>query len=83
MIRGIYTVRDEASQVHMALQLNMFDEEAVRSFDFAMENNDMMKFKPNDFSLWYLGEYDDQTAIIKPVSPRLIKRGVKKNGKGS
>lgn len=83
MIRGIYTVRDEASQLHMALQLNGFDEEAIRNFDFALEQNDMMRFKPEDFSLWYLGEYDDTTGIINPVPPRLIKRGVKRSGKRS
>lgn len=78
MILGVYTVRDEASAAHMALQLHAFDEQAIRAFDFAMQSNDIMKFKPEDFSLWYLGTYNDQTAVIEPQPPKLLKRGVKR-----
>lgn len=78
MIFGIYTVRDEASEAHMALQLHAFDDQAVRAFDFAMQSNEMMKFQPTDFSLWYLGTYDDQTAVISAQPPKLLKRGVKR-----
>ena len=81
MIQGIYTVRDEASQAYMALQLNDGDASAIRSFDYAMTENPIMRFKPSDFSLWYLGSYDDQTGIIEPVSPKKIKQGVKQDGR--
>lgn len=81
MIRGIYTVRDEASTLYMALQLAENNDVAIRNFDYAMEHNDMMGFRPEDFSLWYLGEYDDTTAIINPVPPQIIKRGAKKGAK--
>lgn len=81
MIRGIYTVRDEASALYMGLQLNENNDVAIRNFDYAMTKNDMMNFRPEDFSLWYLGEYDDTTAIINPVPPQVIKRGVKKGAK--
>lgn len=81
MIHGIYTVRDEASQAFMALQLNDGDTSAIRSFDYAMTETPIMKFKPSDFSLWYLGTYDDKTGIIEPVPPKKIKQGVKQDGR--
>ena len=83
MKHGIYTVRDEPSEAFMALQLHQFDDLAIRAFDFAMSTNDLMKFRPEDFSLWYLGVYDDQTGLIDPASPKVIKRGVKRSGRSS
>ena len=82
MIRSIYTVRDEASGLFMGLQLNDNNDVAIRSFDYAMSHNDMMAFRPTDYSLWCLGEYDDTTGIIVSKNPMMIKRGVK-NGKKS
>lgn len=82
MIRGIYTVRDEASGLFMGLQLNENNDVAIRSFDYAMSHNDMMAFRPTDYSLWCLGDYDDTTGIINSKNPMMIKRGVK-NGKKS
>lgn len=82
MIRSIYTVRDEASGLFMGLQLNENNDVAIRSFDYAMSHNDMMVFRPTDYSLWYLGDYDDTTGIIDSKNPMMIKRGVK-NGKKS
>ena len=81
MVRGIYTIRDEVSLLYMALQLNENSAVAIRNFDYAMSKNDMMNFRPEDFSLWYLGEYDDVTGIVSSVPPQIIKRGAKKGAK--
>lgn len=81
MIRGIYTIRDEVSATYMALQLNDNNDVAIRNFDYAMQNNDMMRFSPTDFSLWYIGDYDDETAIIDHKTPLCLKRGVKRGKK--
>lgn len=81
MIHGIYTVRDEASTLYMSLQVNDNHDVAMRSFDFAMQSNDLMRFRPEDFSLWYLGDYDDVTGLITAKDPTLIKRGVKRGKK--
>ena len=81
MIRGVYTVRDEASGLFMQLQVNDNNDVAIRSFDFAMASNEMMKFRPEDFSLWYLGDYDDTTGVIDSKDPMILKRGVKRGKK--
>lgn len=81
MIRGLYTVRDEASTLFMQLQVNDNNDVAIRSFDFALASNQLMQFRPEDFSLWYVGDYDDTTAIITPKDPICLKRGVKRGKK--
>lgn len=81
MIRGLYTVRDEASTLFMQLQVNDNNDVAIRSFDFALSSNQLMQFRPEDFSLWYVGDYDDTTAIIIPKDPICLKRGVKRGKK--
>ena len=81
MIRGVYTVRDEASGLFMQLQTNDNNDVAIRSFDFAMQSNELMRFRPEDFSLWYLGDYDDVTGILMAKDPMIIKRGVKRGNK--
>lgn len=78
MIRGIYTVRDEASQIYMSLQVSETESVAIRNFDYALKSNDMMMFKPEDFSLWCVGSYDDVKGIITAETPRCIKRGGKR-----
>ena len=81
MIKGLYTVRDEASGLFMELQCNANHDVAIRNFDYAMLKNDMMAFHPEDFSLWYIGDYDDTTGIITAKNPQILKRGAKKSGK--
>lgn len=46
-----------------------------------MANNEMMKFSPTDFSLWYIGEYDDETGLIEAKNPLKLKVGVKRGRK--
>lgn len=81
MIFGVYTVRDEASTLFMPLQVNENNDVAMRSFDYAMEKNDMMAFRPQDFSLWYVGDYDNVTGVINGKDPVCLKRGVKRGRK--
>lgn len=81
MVRGIYTVRDEASGLFMQLQVNDNNDVAIRSFDFAMQSNELMRFRPEDFSLWYLGNYDDVSGVLDAKDPQILKRGVKRGKK--
>lgn len=78
MIRGIYTVRDEASTLYMSLMVNDTDDVALRGFDYALSSNEMMKFKPQDYSLWRVGSFDDVTGILSSETPKCLKRGVKR-----
>lgn len=81
MIYGVYTVRDEASGLFMSVQTNDNNDVALRSFDYAMQSNDLMKFRPEDFSLWYIGDYDNTTGVLTAKDPMILKRGVKRGKK--
>lgn len=81
MIRYVYSVRDEVSTLYMGLQLELNDAVACRNFDYALSRNEMMSYRPEDYSLWLLGSYDDTTGIITPCPPKIIKRGVLRRGK--
>lgn len=78
MIRGLYTVRDDASGLYMSLIVNDSDAVAIRGFDYALTSNELMKFRPDDYSLWCVGSFDDVTGIVKGDSPTCLKRGVKR-----
>lgn len=77
MIKGLYTVRDEASGLYMTPTTSMTNEVAIRDFDYALKSNELMRFKPTDFSLWKIGDYDDVTGIVEAIPPQCIKRGTK------
>lgn len=78
MIRGMYTIRDEASQLYMTPTTSLTNEAAIRDFDFALKSNELMRFKPTDFSLWHIADYDDVTGIVESIPPQCLKRGSKR-----
>lgn len=50
----------------------------ARAFSDAINNperNTDMSKHPEDFELWHIGEYDDATATIVPISPQFITKG--------
>ena len=72
---GIYSIRDEAAGIFTAPTIDMSDESAIRNFKkMCSDAGSMMNFKPSDFSLYYVGYYDSETAEINPLVPpnRLI-----------
>lgn len=79
---GIYTVRDEASTLFMGIQTSENNDVAIRNFDYALSNNQLMHFRPQDYSLWYVGDFDNVTGVISSKDPICLKRGTK-NGKKS
>ena len=81
MIHGMYSVRDEASAAFMPPTADLNNDTAMRNFSYALANNTMMKFKPADFSLWYVGDFDDRTGVVQAKDPLLIMRGGRQNGK--
>lgn len=78
MILEIYSIRDEASGLYMGIQTEQTEQTAVRNFDFALSSNELMRFRPEDFSLWRVGCWDNQTGVLDACDPVIIKRGVKR-----
>lgn len=78
MILEIYSIRDEASGLYMGIQTEQTELTAIRNFDYALNSNELMKFRPEDFSLWRVGRWDNQTGVLDACDPVIVKRGVKR-----
>lgn len=53
--------------------------EAIRTFAGAINGNqpeNLMSTSPGDFTLFYIGDYDDQTGVITPATPSSLGNGV-------
>ena len=75
MTYGVYSIFDSASEVFTAPTIDISDASAVRSFQQAIANSgSIMNFKPDDFSLYQIGNFDVETGFLEPLTPpsRLI-----------
>lgn len=76
MIKFMYAIRDEAAEVFLDPMIDQTDETAKRNFAYALKNNQMMGFRPSDFSLWQIAVYDSTSGSIEPLqSIKLLMRG--------
>lgn len=70
MIYQIYAIYDSASGVFMAPTIDLSDGAAIRSFRQALSKADtIMGFKPDDFILYCIGNYDVETGEIQSIVP--------------
>ena len=77
MKMNIYSIRDVKTGKFSAIDIQERDEVEIRGFAYAINGgNEIMAFKPKDFDLYKLGEYDYATGVITPLSmPELIVNG--------
>lgn len=69
MITGLYAIKDSKS-TFMPCTVDVNDATAVRNFEHAVRQPDsLLASHPNDFALYIVGEYDNQTGEIFPVNP--------------
>lgn len=74
----MYTVRDAKAEVYNAPFYKRSHGEAERDFAMAIrdEKNPSAKY-PEDFDLFFVGEYDDQTGVVKPLAtPQHIAKAI-------
>lgn len=62
---GLYAVKDNLTNGFMAPTTIRSDEEAKRSFKTQVNNIDIWRDNPSDFSLYKVGYYDDETGEIE------------------
>lgn len=75
----LYSIKDELSGYAAPIP---FQEEnmAIRWFREKLRDGGMMEHNKEDFSLWYMGEFDlNEGQIEAPKTPILVERG-KANG---
>lgn len=72
MILGIYSIQD-VKTAYMGLTVGVSDDDAMRNFSFAVNSNPMWSVNRSDFRLVRLGEWDQETGIIKALSaPKVL-----------
>lgn len=71
MTYGIYAVRDVKMGYAQPI-LDSSDETAIRNFSSQCKNaqfNPTLFYNPQDFSLYKIGEYDTDTAMLTAITP--------------
>lgn len=71
MIYRMYSILDNLSGF-MTPVLEQNDAIAMRNFQMACESQQaqsLMSFKPSDFMLYHIADFDTSTGIVKNVSP--------------
>ena len=74
MIYPVYALRDAAAHAFLAPTLNSSDESARRDLARAVasDTTGMIGFKPSDFDLYRIGNYDAETGLLTPLSPVVL-----------
>lgn len=69
MVTGIYAIKD-AKSTFMPCTVDVNDATAIRNFEHAVRQPDsILASHPNDFALFKVGEYDNESGVISPVFP--------------
>lgn len=75
MIRKYYAIKDNLAEAYMTPVLFDNDNLAIRWFTGVVnskEQNEVIYNNPEDFELWKLGEFDNQTGTIYPGVQKLV-----------
>jgi len=63
-----FTIRDSKGEVFNTPFFQKTHGEAERSFmELTRDPKSMVSKYPDDFDLYYIGEYDDQTGVVKSL----------------
>lgn len=78
MVKKIYSIRDAKGGVYNQPFQALNEQDAVRSFTrVAWDKNSMINAFPNDFDLYYLGEFDDTKGLYSPIdTPQHVVKAV-------
>ena len=69
MLLNIYTIYDSAAVAYMRPFFQQSDGQAMRSFsDIALDADHEIGKHPEDYSLFRIGTYNDNTGEIKPLN---------------
>lgn len=72
MTLKIYSVYDNKSGIYARPFFARSDAEAARAFQYNGMTDPFMKSNAVDYDLVYLGDFDDQTAVISPAKNSLV-----------
>lgn len=68
MLLKIFSIRDSKGEIYNTPWFKKTHGEAERDFrEAAKDDKSYLSKYPEDYDLYYIGEYDDQTGTIKPL----------------
>lgn len=77
MLHNVFTVLDTKVGAYMTPFFSRSRGEAIRSFQDACSQPDSAFSKhPEDFVMFHLGEYDDNTAEFKLIAPESLAKAI-------
>lgn len=72
MITKVFTVHDSKAEAYLSPFFCLTNGQAVRSFsDTANESGHVFNKHSGDFTLFLIGEYDDQKGILVPYTTHI------------
>lgn len=75
MLHQIYTIHDITAELYTQPFYGISDAVAIRSAQNLVHNPGTTFYdNPEDFRLYHIGQYNDETATIEQGSPRLVVR---------
>lgn len=81
MLLVAYTLFDEVAEVHYPPIFCKNENEARRLFvDCCNDPKTIAGEHPEDYRLYRIGVFNDNTGMFEPVEPQLIVKGVRPNG---
>lgn len=70
MIYGVYSIRDMVAGTFMSPTIDTNDNCAKRNFEqIATATRGMVNFRPSDFSLYKVADFDVETGLMIPITP--------------
>lgn len=63
---NLYAVKDVMTGNYIGLAPIRTEREAIRNFKSQLNHIDIWKDNPQDFDLWLLGRYNDETGELTP-----------------
>lgn len=72
MIKQAYSVFDSKSETFTPPTYGITEAEVVRGFSDLLQQDNAMSRHPEDFTLFHIGEYEDDTAQFTSIPPRSV-----------
>lgn len=71
---SIYSLYDRVSGIHSVPVCFQNDQVAKRTFPHIVSENPTYKYSAADMELYKLGDYDETTGVVTPVTPSFLMR---------
>lgn len=72
-----FAILDMKAEVFQRPFFESNEKTAQRAFEIASHDEaTLLGQATEDFSLWLVGEFDDQAGVLMPIEPRMVLRGV-------